>query len=111
MKLTPEILAASYSYLRLTLPFRRWKLPPPEEVIFRVYKSSYTYGTAWKERNRPVYGISISNELANCTGAFIETMAHEMVHLYLHPYHGHGAKFDKAARLVCKHHGFNHLIF
>ena len=43
------------------------------------------------------------------------TMAHEMVHIYNvskgHTRSEHGAEFQRCARLVCKHHGFDQKMF
>jgi predicted SprT family Zn-dependent metalloprotease len=115
LHLTPEMLEASYELLRQTPPFRRWKLPEPDEVAFRIIRSDTTRGTFHLDKGKPV--ISISSRCVGNIHSLNETMAHEMVHLYedtVHKARGdvmHSSKFKALAKQVCKHHGFDELLF
>jgi hypothetical protein len=115
LHLTPEMLEASYELLRTTPPFRRWKLPEADDVIFRVIRSEEVRGTFELVKGRMVISIS-----AKCVGnlhSLNATMAHEMVHLYEDTVHNarndvmHSATFKRLAKQVCRHHGFDELLF
>jgi len=107
LHLTPPILEAAYELLRATLPFRRWKLPPGEEVAFKVtLTSSYSGATTIAGGFR----IELSAHRHGRLSHVITTMAHEMIHVYegLHGVRSHhGAGFMRAAMLVCRYHGFD----
>ena len=45
LRLTPKQLRAMYALLRFLPPYRRWGLPPADEVDFRVTQSRGVYGT------------------------------------------------------------------
>lgn len=118
MHLTPEILVRAYELLRATPPFKRWKLPEPDDIEFRVSASRDHYGLCNVNppqrpgRDGPEF-IEISTHFCRTMQDVIETMAHEMVHF--HAYAGgaragsinHGPKFKALARQVCKYHGFD----
>lgn len=112
--LTPELLRASYELLRHTMPFRRWKLPEAADVAFRVIRSYETRGL-FEMHKRPV--ISISSKCVGTVQSLTVTMAHEMVHLYEETNHTtrkdvmHSARFWRLAKQVCRHHGFDELLF
>jgi hypothetical protein len=112
LKLTPDVLAAAYEYLRATLPFRRWSLPPARDVRFRVVRYKWkrgTYGTDYGQHN-----IFVSEVCIIRTGTLIPVMGHEMCHLrqvMVGVPLGHGPKFQKMADLVCRHHGFDRALF
>src|SRR5690349_18038866 len=36
LRLTPDIIEGAYEFLRMTPPFRGWRLPPADEVEFVV---------------------------------------------------------------------------
>ena len=110
LRLTPEILEGAYEFLRATPPFNRWKLPPADEVQFRVMHSrewmgQYTYAAG-------EHVIDISSRLVGHTGTLIETMAHEMTHLALQESgqadkSEHGERFERCAARVARLHGFD----
>lgn len=111
MILTPELLCASYEFLRQTPPFRRWKLPSGEEIKFIVTRSIDSRGHAKDDVE-----IGVSSRNIGRTESLFMVMAHEMVHVhvYLRGLHGrseHPAEFWRCARLVCKHHGFDIKMF
>jgi len=104
LHLTPEILAAAYSFLRTTKPFVRWKLPPAHDVAFKVTKSNTDAGYCLKRE------IGISQKCSGHTNSMLATMSHEMIHLYLDERgvrSHHGADFKRCAARVAKEHGFD----
>lgn len=111
MDLTPEILAASYEFLRATPPFNRWRLPDSDSVAFRVTCGVDYYGQySAPHATNPAHEIDISTARVGQCMTLLSTMAHEMCHmrLYLlgHDYRSHGQYFMRAWSAVCKHHGF-----
>jgi predicted SprT family Zn-dependent metalloprotease len=110
VNITPDILHAAYEYLRACPPFKRWKLPHADVIEFHVIRHQSTAGRCHKNPLR----IDISHELIKRTHSLMETMAHEMIHLYLDRLgvrSEHGADFKRCAALVCKHHGFDVALF
>lgn len=113
LKLTPELLAAAYTFLRTTPPFCRWKLPPAETVKFRVTQHKDLHGQAWGGGTEP-FCIDISAGTVGHTASLVITMAHEMVHIHCFMQGEkaeHGARFKRCAATVCKYHGFDGKVF
>jgi predicted SprT family Zn-dependent metalloprotease len=106
VNITPDILHAAYEYLKVTPPFRGWKLPDADEVEFVVGNSDQCEGYYHEGKWR----IEISQKLITRTYSLMEIMAHEMIHFYLER-RGvrthHGAAFKKCAARVCREHGFD----
>ena len=107
----PESLEAAYAYLVTTLPFRRWKLPPAEEVGFRVTRSRTHYGQCLTERtdNGFQHTVEVSSVKNKSEGDLFQTMAHEMIHVYLDRRRvraHHGPEFKRCAAIVCRRHGY-----
>jgi hypothetical protein len=115
LKLTPEVLAAAYEFLCTTDPFKNWGLPDGDEIVFKVAKSKDLHG--WHTVKRGKHHIAISAAGVGHTTSLIQTMAHEMIHLYetiakLTPSNvQHGAAFKKLAARVCRIHGFDPKTF
>ena len=115
LKLTPHMLAAGYEYLRTTPPFVRWKLPPADEVQFRVSRKTSRFGEYWTEGEEHV--ISVSDLSTGHTATLLTTLAHEMVHLHQHVTKTetkgavHNAQFRRLAARICKYHGFDPKAF
>jgi hypothetical protein len=108
MHLTPEILVANYGLLRVCDPFRRWRLPDADDIVFRVTRSHHDRAAFHAEAGD--LQIDISDRLHGTLPELLVSMAHEMVHLRQHlmgfdP--THGEEFRRLARQVCKHHGFD----
>jgi hypothetical protein len=108
LPLTPDTLCAAYEYLRATPPFRRWKLPQGDQIEFRVTHEKSYVGQAIGGAEFPI--IWISGHHVGRTQTLLETMAHEMIHVYLdrkgvraH----HGAAFKSCADRICRYHGFD----
>lgn len=106
MHLTPDILEANYRLLCLTLPFRRWKLPHPDELGFRVSKHADRH--AHYKNQHGVKEVCVSQVHAKGLDKLTQDMAHEMVHLRLDEVGdsrvNHGPKFVRLATLVCRRH-------
>ncbi len=116
--LTPDILCGAYDFMRLTPPFRRWKLPCGEEVEFRVGAPTDLRG--WHIRSPMLDGHHVVGVSKACIGrvdSLMAVMAHEMIHVRQSERRTetrntiHNAEFRYLARLVCKHHGFDLLLF
>lgn len=111
LKLTPEILRATYAFLDETEPFCMWGLPDADEVKFIVSKDRTLSGWArWPERE-----IGISSAAVGCTRVLVEVMAHEMVHFAVDQTKversEHGQLFCAYAAKVCRAHGFDYKSF
>lgn len=114
LPLTPETLRHCYDFLNTTPPFKSWNLPDSEDVRFLVVRDPTLHGWYKKENGRHTIGIS-----SRCVGhtlSLLMVMAHEMVHVWEEHANAcgrgeHSAAFNKWAKLVCKHHGFDPKIF
>jgi hypothetical protein len=109
MRLKPHILEACYSFLRCTPPFSGWHMPEADDVQFHVTRFGHMadYGCEPGE-----HVIRISERRVELTNTLVQTMAHEMVHLYLTESGQpgateHGIAFTKAWKTVCRNHGWD----
>ena len=116
LKLSPEILRAGYEFLRATAPFKSWKLPHAEYVEFRVTDAVGEHGDYMLTKSGQDI-ISLSQETLGHTINVIAVLAHELVHMKM-AHDGtideddlHGERFQKLAKLVCRHHGFDPKVF
>ena len=109
MKLTPEILAEHYDWLRSVKPFCDWKMPARHRMMFRITKNKNRRGYF-----RPLekhWVIAISEENNKSVGEVQLTMAHEMIHAHIEmrqpraPHHGE--LFQECAKIVCDWFGFD----
>src|SRR3990167_2062929 len=120
MNLSPDILRATYAYLRALPPFSRWRLPKAEEMksSVRGSRDEVTIG----RHQAPIKGssdcheIRVSRRKISHTANLIQTMAHEIVHVAVDIHHpedrsSNGANFKRRAAQVCKIHGFDELYF
>jgi predicted SprT family Zn-dependent metalloprotease len=105
LHITPEVLAAAYTFLRSTKPFSRWKLPPAELVKFKVTNSTSDAGYC-----KGLDEIGVSRACSAHTASMLATMSHEMIHLHLNSKgvrSHHGAEFQKASSQVSREHGWD----
>lgn len=107
MHLTPDMVDGMYRLLCLSPPFRGWRLPPAEEVVF--YAVPLTSKSGDYEFRRGKHVIRVNSAWCGSFAALARIVAHEMVHLHLQLRHPedkshHGARFMNAAALVCRHH-------
>lgn len=113
MHLTPDTLEASYRLLLTTLPFRRWRLPHPDELGFRI--TMHRDRHAHYRNEKGVREIVVSQVYATNLEKLARDVAHEMVHLRLDETGdarvNHGPKFQHLAKLVCDRHGWNLATF
>jgi hypothetical protein len=116
LHLTPDLLEGAYEYLRSSPPFRDWRLPDPDHVVFRVLGARDRFGhfRGWHRRGNGAdmfSEIAVSAQKVRTTQMLIATMAHEMIHLYQDE-NGtarghHNPQFRRLAARVCKAHGFD----
>ena len=112
LRLTPDILAAGYEFLRETKPFRGWRLPPSDEVAFHVVRDPKIHADFGIEKGEPV--IRVSENGAGHTVTLLAALAHEMIHLRQYKMGArdtHGLTFRKMAHAVCREHGFDAKTF
>ncbi len=113
LRMTARVMRASYEYLRETPPFRRWHLPPGEELQFSVFTSDEDQGRCYPEP----FGIGVSRNYIGRTESLMVVMAHEMIHVHQMSrigalgFIGHNAEFRRLAARVCDVHGFDPLMF
>lgn len=108
IKFTAEMVEAAYDFLLTTPPFNKWNLPAGEDIKFVIVKTPRIYGEHWKITQGYHY-ISISLGSVGYTTTLLETLAHEIVHLYLKRQkmqgkRHHGVEFRALAALVCRYH-------
>lgn len=114
LPLTPETLRAAYDYLVTTPPFCRWRLPPSDEIQFRVAKDRGLAGwhVCWGRGRKRKQRIAISSHCVGYTQSIMGAVAHEVLHMYL-DLSGqgkggeHNAAFHLYAKRICKYHGFD----
>lgn len=118
LPLTPEMLEACYDFLRTTHPFSNWKLPEGEDVKFTVNRKL-------KKKLAEYQWLGDRHSISMCahgighTSTLIETLSHEIIHLYLEEMgwesrgsdNVHNPAFRKFAAQVCKYHGFDPKAF
>ncbi len=112
LPLTKELLRGAYDFLRQTPPFKKWRLPPGEIIEFHVTRNPHVQGDHVLRKGQ--HTIRVSSKKVGATQTLIELMAHEMVHVKCDRegvVAAHGADFKRAARLVCKYHGFDEANF
>lgn len=105
-------MEAAYEYLRLTPPFKAWRLPEGDELDFHVLKTDRIHGDCGMENGRIFIRVSIA--LVGSTATLYELMAHEMIHVeqYRRKDPGsHNAFFKRAAVCCCRWHGFYYKSF
>lgn len=119
LNLTPEILEKVYELLRVTAPFKRWKLPHADEVEFRV--KDLGQNMAWyhyeddiqKMLVKPTHRIELCVMDHRELKLTVESMAHEMVHMRQRLHEDvktgkrsapHGKVFKRLAAQVCRAH-------
>lgn len=112
MRLTPEILEATYRFLVTTPPFRGWKLLPSDEISWRVTRHRDRWGEYGNESGEN-HWISISEIKVGHNATLVWTIAHEMIHLRqaLRKTETrnaeHNAEFVRLWQQVAKHHGWD----
>ncbi len=118
LHLTPDMLRGAYDFLRTTQPFHRWRLPLGEAVEFRIVAMVDARG--WHIRSTTLdsrHVVGVSRACIGRADSLVMAMAHEMVHVHQSERGTdtqntmHNAEFRHLAKLVCRHHGFDPLLF
>jgi hypothetical protein len=108
LRLSPDILAAGYEFLRETKPFRGWNLPPSDDIEFHVVRNPKMHADFGVEKGAPI--IRVSENGAGHTVSLLAVLAHEMIHLrqwLIGSRDTHGSTFRRMAASVCREHGFD----
>lgn len=120
LPLTPERLAATYTFLRAFPPFCRWGLPSAEDVTFSVLATRNFYGNyscTYRRDGSIRHYISVSAGRVGHMATLLVTMAHEMLHLRQElgrattPNTDHNAAFRRAAARISRRFGFDPKTF
>ncbi|MDB5550522.1 MAG: hypothetical protein JWL86_506 [Rhizobium sp.] len=108
LHITPDIMESVYETLRITSPFRGWRLPPGDDVVFSVLRTDSIEGDYLFERGQ--HRIRVSGTTHRTLHAVTMTVAHEMCHMrdqIKGVRSHHGGSFRRMADVVCRHHGFD----
>lgn len=112
LRLTPDMLAAGYDFLRMTQPFRGWKLPHSDALGFHVVRRAGLSADFGVDAGTPFIRISEASNGHAVT--LLSSLAHEMIHLRQHltgDRELHGPRFQRMAARICASHGFDPKIF
>lgn len=105
LHITPAMMEATYNFWLTLPPFRSWKMPESDDVVFAICSDPNNRGGYdYKDGQHRIF---VSRR---CVGSFetlIRTMAHEMCHVRERSFCsrmdiGHSAAFHRAADQVCK---------
>ena len=113
IRITTDTLEQAYELLKFTEPFKRWKLPHLDEVVFSVF-GGRNRGEFYVENGTPVIGVS--DKCHHTLEEMLKTLAHEMCHLREHQLGvrrdvQHGKLFNEYADKVCKAHQWDRGAF
>ena len=106
MHLTPAIMEGAYNLLLTTPPFKGWKLPPSDEVVFIVLRTD-RHSAAHSKDAKGRHTIRLSHRKHATLASVIATVAHEMAHMRDTSKAHHGAQWHRLADRICKIHGFD----
>lgn len=111
IRISLPIIEQTYELLRETAPFKRWRLPPADDISFSITRDRGSRGEFYLvDGKTPTIGV---NDMSHHTlDELLRTVAHEMCHLRLHLLGArkdvhHGRAFKRLAHLVCHHHQFD----
>lgn len=117
IKIDLPLVEAVYDMLRLTAPFKRWRLPEADAISFAISRDNNTRGEFHMTGvNKDVPVVTVNEKHHTTIQELMRTVAHEMCHLH-EQLHGtrkdvhHGAFFNRAADQVCKAHNFDRGAF
>jgi hypothetical protein len=108
------MMAGAYDLLRVTPPYRGWKMPESDDLGFYVLKTPRIHGDCGFDQGRIFIRLSVA--LVGRTQNLIEVMAHEMIHgeqwrRKSKSRNDHDAFWHHAADRACAWHGFDRKIF
>ena len=108
LALTPHLAAAVYDCLREFPPFKRMKLPPADEVEFRIVADKTLHGWHNSTRKKGQHIIAISAGGVGQFATLVRITGHEMIHLYQYisktttANTEHNAQFNRVSKRACK---------
>ena len=111
--ITPQTAAAAYELLKTTKPFAQWKLPPADDIEFKIALDKKEQGHYNRYVKTDHHWISVSAASVSSLGLLLPVMAHEMLHLFqginkLETANTeHNAEFSKIGREVAIIHGWD----
>ncbi len=112
------MVAAVYECLRQFPPFSRWKLPPADEVEFRVSNQRNTMGEYTRYARTSEHIVMVSSSTIGHFATLANVVAHEMVHLKQaidktepQKVGWHNAEYRRLAKQVCRIHGWDYKAF
>lgn len=115
IRISLEIVEATYELLRATEPFKRWKLPHADDISFAIIRNKNHRGEFYiNKKNDPT--ICVNDSFHHTIDELLRTVAHEMCHLVEYragarPDVAHGWIFNDLANRVCKFHSFDRGAF
>lgn len=109
-RLSPEMLAAGYDFLRQTKPFKGMRLPHSSKVKFKVVRDPAIQADFGMDGPGPI--IRVSEAHHGFPDRVLPTTAHEMLHLYqalngLETKAQHNADYRRRSITVCRLHGWD----
>lgn len=109
MQLTTDIVEGMYNLLLLTPPFRGWRLPPSDDVVFGIMRHPDRGGDYCWDPVKKQHKIQVNDSWCGNLVSLVRIVAHEMVHLHLQIAYPrdrahHGRRFLRCAAQVCRHH-------
>lgn len=110
------MLEAAYELLRVTPPFRGWKLPHADDIIFIAGANRKNMGHCYQRENGDIE-ICVSMNNVQTLDTLLKTMAHEMCHLHelklkvMRQGVEHSATFHRLADRVCYLHKWDRGAF
>lgn len=106
--MTPDLMERSYVLCVNAKPLDGWRLPDPDEIVFRVLATKERLGHFRAGINGGLHEIAVSNSNVGTLDLLNRTMLHEICHLEDFRRNGdgvsHGVGFRALARDVCRHH-------
>jgi hypothetical protein len=113
LRITRDLVQATYTYLAESPPYDRWNLPEVHEIGIRVTRKQADYFGQFELSNSRAW-IEISVTHHSTLFSLQRTLAHEMIHLHqwqngMVPADDRG--FMKMAKVVCDLHGYDFGVF
>lgn len=114
--LNADILAAQYEALRACPPYRRWGLPPGEDITFLVTQHKDREGHYTRYVGTDKHFVCVSGARIGHYHSLSVVMAHEMIHLLqavkkTETRTMHNPDFRRKAARVCTTLGFDPKTF
>jgi len=113
MKLTPYILESLYLCMAACHPMRKWDLPPPELIQFKVTRESDAMATyRYDESLEKPHIITISRLRNEHFDTVQRSLAHEICHMSFwktNNWDKHGKAFKIRTRQIAREYGWDSL--